>query len=211
MAISASEIRNIEFSPAQNEPGYSPVEVDEFLERISSEVETMLTRFAELTNRYKQSMSEASGLRQQLRSLEQSRVDGQLSESQLSEVMVIAKQTSDKMVEDAKKKARDIEAEAERKASETVRQALADKQKEIDEINRLQQSRAQFLSDYQGLLRSYLEESATRVPISAANMAGVKVEQTADTAPEASDAAIDIAEDTGAAEEAAGEAKAATA
>lgn len=177
MAITPSEIRNAAFSPAENEAGYDPIEVDEFLDRISAEVDRLMKRVVELKTRCTQAdgriqslVTEMNGLRQQLAAQEKSKVDGQLSETQLSEVFVVAKQTADKMITDAEGKAAGIIAEAEGKASDTIRQALVDKQKEIEEINRLQQSRARFLSDYQGLLRSYLEESATRLPISSSNM-----------------------------------------
>lgn len=183
MAITPNEIKNIAFSPAQSEAGYDPVEVDEFLEHVSAEVDKLMKRVVELKTRYTQAegraqaiATEAAGLRQQLQAKEKSRVDGQLSETQLSEVFVIAKQTADKMIVDAEGKASEIIADAETRANETIRQALVDKQRELEEIDRLQRSRANFLNDYQTLLRSYLDESATRIPIAASNMEGMEVE-----------------------------------
>lgn len=184
MAITPNEIRNIVFSPARDEAGYNPVEVDEFLEHISQEVDKMMKRTVELKSRNTQSenraqaaMAENASLRQQLAAQEdKSRIEGQLSETQLSEVFVIAKQTADRMITDAEAKASEIITNAESRANETIRQSLVDKQKEIDEINRLQQSRANFLSDYQALLRNYLDESATRIPIAPANMEGMVAE-----------------------------------
>ena len=183
MAITPSEIRHAAFSPAENEAGYNPIEVDEFLDRISAEVDKLMKRVVELKTRYTQAegraqsiAAEANGLRQQLAAQEKSKVDGQLSETQLSEVFVVAKQTADKMITDAEGKAAGIIADAEGKANDTIRQALVDKQRELEEINRLQQSRARFLSDYQGLLRSYLEESATRLPISSSNLTVIEDE-----------------------------------
>ena len=183
MAITPNEIRNAAFSAAKNEAGYDPVEVDEFMDQLALEVDKLMKRVVELKTRYTQAegraqaiANEAAGLRQQLAAQEKTRLDGQLSETQLSEVFIIAKQTADRMVADAQGKADGIVADAEQRANETIRQALVDKQKEIDEINRLQQSRVRFLTDYQALLRSYLDESATRIPISDANMEGMKTE-----------------------------------
>ena len=199
MAITPKEIRNVAFTPAQNEAGYDPVEVDEFLERVSSEVDKLMKRCVDLKTRCTaaegraQSIAaEAASLRQQVTNQEKPRIDGQLSETQLSEVFVIAKQTADKMITDAEGKAEEIVNDAKNRANETIRQALVDKQKEIDEINRLQQSRAHFLSDYQALLKGYLEESATRVPIAPANMEGMIAEDATASDRQDDDAPLEI-------------------
>jgi cell division initiation protein len=190
MAITPNEIKNAAFSPAHSEVGYDTIEVDDFLDRLAEETDRLMKRVVELKTRYTQAegraqalAGEVTGLRQQLAKQEKTRVEGQLSETQLSEVFVIAKQTADRMVADAEDKANGIVSDAETRANEIIRQALVDKQSEIDEINRLQQSRANFLQEYQGLLRSYLEDSATRIPISQANMEGM-VAENADAAIE---------------------------
>lgn len=183
MAITPKEIKNVAFSPAQGEAGYNPAEVDKFLDRVADEVDKLMKRVVELKTRYTQAegraqaiATEATGLRQQLASQEQSRLNGQLSETQLSEVFVIAKQTADKMISDADEKAKAIIADAESRANDTIRQALADKQKEIDELNHLQQARANYLNvalEAHEQLRNYLEQSAMRVPLATMNVEGI--------------------------------------
>lgn len=189
MAITPNEIKNAAFSPAENEVGYDPIEVDEFLDIVSDEVDQLMKRVVELKTRYTQAenraqsaSTEAAGLRQQLDAQRKSQVDGQLSETQLSEVFVIAKQTADKMISDAESNASRITADAEAKAAETIREVLVDKQREIDEINRLQQLRGRFAADFQGFLQNYLDEALTRLPIAAENMPDAEIDAVIDEA-----------------------------
>lgn len=191
MPITPNDIKQAAFSMA--EQGYAADEVDEFLDRLASEVDHLMKRLVELKSagvqaegRAQALAAENATLRRKVDGYEQSKVDGQLSETQLSEVFVIAKQTADMMIADATTKAEGIVAEAEVKGREAMRQVMEEKQHELDEIDRLQQSRARFCNEYQSLLRRYLNDSATQMPISDENLEAVGIrpqhaEQAAET------------------------------
>ena len=70
------------------------------------------------------------------------------SEHQISQVLIVAQQSADKLVADARANAERIRNEADQKAREVIRQALAEKQTELDEIDRLKQSREDFRAEY---------------------------------------------------------------
>ena len=86
------------------------------------------------------------------------------SESQISRVLIIAQQSADKLVEDARANAENIRNEADRKAREVIRQALAEKQTELDEIDRLKQSREDFRSEYKKLLQHFMDDADAVFP-----------------------------------------------
>ena len=86
------------------------------------------------------------------------------SESQISRVLIIAQQSADQLVEDARNNAENIRNEADRKAREVIRQALAEKQNELDEIDRLKQSREDFRSEYKKLLQHFMDDADAVFP-----------------------------------------------
>ena len=79
-------------------------------------------------------------------------------------------------------KIKEIEAqmkeEADQKAREVIRQALAEKQNELDEIDRLKQSREDFRSEYKKLLQHFMDDADSVFP-----------QQTLSSAPNGSGAA----------------------
>ena len=75
------------------------------------------------------------------------------SERQISQVLIVAQQSADKLLAEARDNADRIRNEADAKAREVIRQALAEKQNELDEIDRLKASREEFRGEYKKLLR----------------------------------------------------------
>ena len=55
-------------------------------------------------------------------------------------------------------------AQADQKAREVIRQALAEKQTELDEIDRLKQSREDFRAEYRKLLQHFLDDADSVFP-----------------------------------------------
>ena len=86
------------------------------------------------------------------------------SESQISRVLIVAQQSADKLVADARDNAERIRNEADQKAREVIRQALAEKQNELDEIDRLKQSREDFRSEYKKLLQHFMDDADSVFP-----------------------------------------------
>lgn len=63
------------------------------------------------------------------------------------------------MVADARENAEKIRNEADQKAREVIRQALAEKQSELDEMDRLKQSREEFRDQYKALLQHFMDDA----------------------------------------------------
>uniref|UniRef100_UPI0030773515 DivIVA domain-containing protein n=1 Tax=Parolsenella catena TaxID=2003188 RepID=UPI0030773515 len=150
MAITPAEIDNLCFSPSKK--GYDTDEVDAFLERCSSEVDAMLQKIADLKGRLtasEQQLAAAQAQIAQLQSQQPAEAAAPVtaptgltaSETQISKVLIVAQQSADKIVAEARDNAEKIRNDADQKAREVIRQALAEKQNELDEIDRLKQSR----------------------------------------------------------------------
>ena len=86
------------------------------------------------------------------------------SERQISQVLIVAQQSADKLVADARDNAERIRNEADAKAREVIRQALAEKQNELDEIDRLKSSREEFRAEYKKLLQHFMDDAEAMFP-----------------------------------------------
>ncbi len=86
------------------------------------------------------------------------------SERQISQVLIVAQQSADKIVSEAREAADHIRNEADQKAREVIRQALAEKQQELDEIDRLKTSREEFRTEYKNLLQHFLDDADEAFP-----------------------------------------------
>ena len=182
MAITPADIEQQTFSPSKH--GYDTEEVDAFLEQISSEVDAMLQKIADLKGRLNSSEQQLAAANAQIASLQESAGATQLaapapvapapapapaqdlavSERQISQVLIVAQQSADKLVADARDNAEHIRNEADQKAREVIRQALAEKQNELDEIDRLKQSREDFRSEYKKLLQHFMDDAEAVMP-----------------------------------------------
>ena len=181
MAITPADIEQKTFSEAKKH-GYDTEEVDEFLDQLSAEVDAMLQKIKELKDRLNASEQQSAAtqaqvvqLREQLAQASSTPaavvqqtmpqpVTSSASESQISRVLIVAQQSADKLVEDARVNAENIRNEADRKAREVIRQALAEKQSELDEIDRLKQSREDFRSEYKKLLQHFMDDADAVFP-----------------------------------------------
>ena len=173
MAITPAEIDNLCFSPSKK--GYDTDEVDAFLERCSSEVDAMLQKIADLKGRLtasEQQLAAAQAQIAQLQSQQPAEAAAPVtaptgltaSESQISKVLIVAQQSADKIVSEARDNAERIRNEADQKAREVIRQALAEKQNELDEIDRLKQSREDFRGEYKKLLQHFMDDAEAVMP-----------------------------------------------
>lgn len=166
MAITPAEIDQLTFSPSKH--GYDTDEVDNFLERLSSEVDQMLQKIADLKGRLTASEAQLAEAQNKVVELQSQPVVSATqvttsstgaSEAQISQVLIVAQQSADKMVAEAKENAEKIRTEADQKARQVIRQALAEKQSELDEMDRLKASRESFRDEYKALLQKFMDDA----------------------------------------------------
>jgi cell division initiation protein len=183
MSITALEIQQVSFGTAKK--GYDPAEVDEFLERIAIDVDTLNRAIAEAASRIKAAEERAaaaeSALARAAVSTESTSValiveevtqaapsaaakEPSVTEDVISKAFIAAQRSADAMQEEARKKAESVYREAEAKARDIVREAYAEKQKATGELERLRESTERFRTDYLSLLGHYSADAQKRFP-----------------------------------------------
>lgn len=185
MPITPADIQQKTFSEAKR--GYQPSEVDEFLEEVSHDIDAMLRKIADLKNRLTAAEAKNAELVGEVEKVrteaEKAVADARAAasapavvspaksniysatEEQLSAALIVAQQTADRIVNDAKANADRIRADAENQARKVIRQALDEKQTELDEIERLKISRENFRSEYLALIKKFAEAASANFPL----------------------------------------------
>jgi cell division initiation protein len=174
MAITPQDIEQLTFSPSKH--GYDTDEVDAFLEQLAVEVDAMLQKIADLKGRLNASEQALDQARAQVASLEAREMTAPAApvpvaaatsgptERQISQALIVAQQSADRIVAEARDNAEKIRNEADAKAREVIRQALAEKQNELDEIDRLKASREEFRTEYKNLLQHFMDDAEAAFP-----------------------------------------------
>ncbi len=170
MAITPADIQAQTFSEAKR--GYDPGEVDVFLEQVSAEVDAMLNKIVDLKNRLTATEQQLADAQAQLAAAPAAAPapapapanDYGATERQISAALIAAQQTADNIIAEARENADRIRNEADAKAREVIRQALAEKQTEIEEIDRLKASREEFKSEYLKLIQHFMDDAQNSFP-----------------------------------------------
>lgn len=169
MAITPADIQAQTFSEAKR--GYDPGEVDVFLEQVSAEVDAMLNKIVDLKNRLTATEQQLADAQAQLAAAAAAPAPApapapeySASERQISAALIAAQQTADNIVAEARENAERIRNEADAKAREVIRQALAEKQTEIEEIDRLKASREEFKNEYLKLIQHFMDDAQNSFP-----------------------------------------------
>lgn len=177
MAITPADIEQVSFSPSKH--GYDTEEVDAYLEQVAAEVDAMLQKIADLKGRLNSAEQQLAMAQSQLEERESMTAPAaavlppdtyavSASERQISQVLIVAQQSADRLVSEARDSAETIRNEADAKAREIIRQALAEKQSELDEIDRLKTSREDFRNEYKKLLQHFMDDAEAVFPTQSA-------------------------------------------
>ncbi|WP_346968578.1 DivIVA domain-containing protein [Collinsella aerofaciens] len=179
MAITPADIQAQTFSEAKR--GYDPAEVDVFLETLSSEVDAMLAKIVDLKGRLTAAEQQLADTQAQLAQAQDAAAqavpaapvaapvaapapDFSAQERQISAALIAAQQTAEGIVNDANENAERIRNEADAKAREVIRQALTEKQAELEEIDRLKASREEFKAEYLKLIQHFMDDAQNSFP-----------------------------------------------
>lgn len=189
MPITPAEIQQKTFSEAKRR-GYEPSEVDEFLEQISRDIDAMLRKIADLKNRLTTAEAKNGELQGEIEKVraeaDKAVADARAAapaaapaapanngkpniysatEEQLSAALIVAQQTADRIVAEAKSNAERIRLDADNQARKVIRQALDEKQTELDEIERLKVSRENFRTEYLALIQKFSDAASANFPL----------------------------------------------
>ena len=188
MPITPAEIQQKTFSEAKRR-GYEPSEVDEFLEQISRDIDAMLRKIADLKNRLTAAEAKNGELQGEIEKVraeaDKAVADARAAapaapaapanngkpniysatEEQLSAALIVAQQTADRIVAEAKSNAERIRLDADNQARKVIRQALDEKQTELDEIERLKVSRKNFRTEYLALIQKFSDAASANFPL----------------------------------------------
>lgn len=172
MAITPADIQAQTFSEAKR--GYDPAEVDVFLERLAAEVDAMLNKIVDLKTRLtdtEQQLASAQAAHAQMAAPAPAPAPAPAASpeytataSQISAALIAAQQSADNIVAEARENADRIRSEADAKAREVIRQALAEKQNELAEIDRLKASREEFKAEYIKLIQHFMDDAQNEFP-----------------------------------------------
>ena len=170
MAITPADIQAQTFSEAKR--GYDPGEVDVFLERLASEVDAMLNKIVDLKTRLTATEQELAAAQAQAQvapvaapaPAPVANPEYTATASQISAALIAAQQSADNIVAEARENADRIRTEADAKAREVIRQALAEKQSELAEIDRLKASREEFKAEYLKLIQHFMDDAQNEFP-----------------------------------------------
>lgn len=188
MPITPADIQQKTFSEAKR--GYQPGEVDVFLEEISKDIDAMLRKIADLKTRLTTAEAKNAEL---VNEVENARAEADAAraaaanaaasvpaaapaapvkpniysatEEQLSAALIVAQQTADRIVAEAKANAERIRTDAEAQARKVIRQALDEKESELDEIERLKTSREEFRTQYLALIQKFMDAAQANFPL----------------------------------------------
>ena len=188
MPITPAEIQQKTFSEAKRR-GYEPSEVDEFLEQISRDIDAMLRKIADLKNRLTAAEAKNGELQGEIEKVraeaDKAVADARAAapaapaapanngkpniysatEEQLSAALIVAQQTADRIVAEAKSNAERIRLDADNQARKVIRQALDEKQTELDEIERLKVSRVNFRTEYLAFIQKFSDAASANFPL----------------------------------------------
>ena len=191
MAITSTDIETQSFSIDRR--GYDVDEVDVFLERVSTEVDGMNARIADLQQRLDAAIARAEEAERKLETagedadatiaytpgeaspFELREKDRRITELQkqleernadanaIAQALIIAQRSGDEIIANAKKAALNTQKDAEDEAKRILEKANNEKQRVMNNIAELQTDRETVRANYQEMLRNFINDASQRL------------------------------------------------
>ncbi|MDY2624695.1 MAG: DivIVA domain-containing protein [Coriobacteriales bacterium] len=172
MSITAADIQNVVFEHSKR--GYDVDQVDEFLSRLELEVSNFIQQIDESQERIAQLQAQleaaqaqaANAAAQHAEQPAPAKPDDSLErESQIiSNAIISAQRSAEAIKREAREAGDKVYREAEAKSRDILRDALAEKQKTLEEVDRLKSSRERFRTDYLALLQKFVKQAEETFP-----------------------------------------------
>lgn len=186
MSITAADIQNQVFEHSKH--GYDVEQVDEFLSRLEMEVgsfaeqlEAAGAKAAELEARIAELEAKCDDY--EVRINEQKQDD-----SVISNAIISAQRSAEAIKKEARERGEKVYRDAEAKSRDILRDALSEKQRTLEEVDRLKDSRERFRNEYLQLLQTFLKQAEQVFPeaggIAAAGAAATTGGHSAPAVPE---------------------------
>jgi cell division initiation protein len=177
MPLTALDIQQQSFGTSRH--GYDPQEVDVFLERVATEVENYNRALLDAKARIDAAESRAQASEQQAAQAAQAAqlanaeryaqnaresAESAATEQQIAKAFIAAQKSADEMREETRRESEKAYREAESRARDIVRDALAEKQRILDEVDRLRESTEKFRTEYLSLLNHFSADAQKNLP-----------------------------------------------
>ncbi|MDR2673012.1 MAG: DivIVA domain-containing protein [Coriobacteriales bacterium] len=174
MALTALDIQNQSFGTSRH--GYDPQEVDVFLERIATETDNFNRALQEARSQIEAAENRAKAAEYQANQAIKATQAAQAAQSakgsteavatekQIAQAFIAAQRSADDLRESARKESEKVYREAEMRARDIVRDALAEKQRILEEIDRLRVSTEKFRTEYLALLNHFSADAQKTMP-----------------------------------------------
>ncbi len=175
MAITAEDIQNQTFSIDRR--GYNVDEMDVFLERVAQEVDALNNEIASLRQQLAE-MSSSPAVQAEptimqnadlaakdarIAELERRLEEKSSDDSVIAQALIVAQRTADEIISKSKAEAEQTRRNAEEEARRILDKAGAEKQRVVEHINDLNESREQIRIQYQDLLKEFITVATQRL------------------------------------------------
>ena len=174
MAITSEDIHNQSFNTERR--GYDVDDVDVFLERVADEIDDLNAEIAHLRQELDEAQSisrrdaapevddaEIAAKDARIADLEARLRDRKNEDSAIAQALIVAQRTGDEIISKSKAEAENTRQNAEEEARRILDKAGDEKQKVLDQITELNESREAIRAHYQDMLKDFIGSATKRL------------------------------------------------
>ena len=162
MSITAADIQNQVFEHSKH--GYDVEQVDEFLSRLEMEVGTFAEQLAAADAKAAELQARIAELEGKCEDYEVRINEQKQDDSVISNAIISAQRSAEAIKKEARERGEKVYRDAEAKSRDILRDALSEKQRTLEEVDRLKDSRERFRNEYLQLLQTFLKQAEQVFP-----------------------------------------------